>query len=42
MEELCADLRDLTLEDMDDANAQLLAAKSDTRVWKSGLDLQYG
>jgi len=42
MEELCADLRDLTVENMADANTQLLAAKSDTRVWKSGLDLQYG
>jgi len=42
MEELGSELRNLTLDKMEIANKELLAARSDSRVWKSGLDLQYG
>ena len=42
MEELGSKLRSLTVDKLEEANRELLAAKSDSRVWKSGLDFQYG
>eukprot|EP00088_Acartia_fossae_P005000 TRINITY_DN12184_c0_g1_i1.p1 TRINITY_DN12184_c0_g1~~TRINITY_DN12184_c0_g1_i1.p1 ORF type:complete len:188 (+),score=42.95 TRINITY_DN12184_c0_g1_i1:272-835(+) len=40
-EELGHDLVNLRLEDMDEVNTELKAAKRDDLVWKAGLDLQY-
>ena len=40
-EELGHDLVNLRLEDIDEVNKELKAAKKDDLVWKAGLDLQY-
>lgn len=42
MEELGGKLRSLTVDKLEEANRELLAAKSDSRIWKSGLDFHYG